>query len=247
MRCQRRAGALAGARADQYHVLDHRRLFRLAFAACPRRGQLVRAGLSGVRHRGGRRRQSGAMEAARAAHADFCLRWALPIGHRDVCAADRAGQYRRALGLSPRRHGAQRRRRLARARPPRSRRCARAWRAPACSRRTTAPPAGWCSICRRAPASRSRTSASAGSTCPSRIRRCLPASCSMSTRLARAITPLKSCLRTSRRSREVAAQARAARHRDLRARSARRRQGRRVRPLPSAGTGVRDERAGSIR
>ena len=34
--------------------------------------------------------------------------------HRDVCASDRAGQYRRAHRLSPRRHRAQRRRRLAR-------------------------------------------------------------------------------------------------------------------------------------
>ena len=34
--------------------------------------------------------------------------------HRDVRAADRAGQYRRAVGLSPRRDRAQRRRRLAR-------------------------------------------------------------------------------------------------------------------------------------
>ena len=37
--------------------------------------------------------------------------------HRDVRAADRAGQYRRAVGLSPRRHRAQRRRRLARDSP----------------------------------------------------------------------------------------------------------------------------------
>ena len=34
--------------------------------------------------------------------------------HRDVCVPDRAGQYRRALRLPPRRHRAQRRRRLAR-------------------------------------------------------------------------------------------------------------------------------------
>ena len=44
---------------------------------------------------------------------DFCLRWAAPIGHPDVRAVDRAGQHRRAFGLSPRRHRAQRRRRLA--------------------------------------------------------------------------------------------------------------------------------------
>ena len=47
---------------------------------------------------------------------DFCLRWASPVGHRDVCAVDRAGQHRRAHRLSPRRHRAQRRRRLAPAR-----------------------------------------------------------------------------------------------------------------------------------
>ena len=47
---------------------------------------------------------------------------------------------------------------------------------PACSRRTTAPPAGSPSICRAAPASCSRTSASAGSTCPSPIQSCLRAS-----------------------------------------------------------------------
>ena len=38
----------------------------------------------------------------------------LAARHPDVCASDRAGQHRRALGLSPRRHRAQRRRRLAR-------------------------------------------------------------------------------------------------------------------------------------
>ena len=55
---RRRAGR---ARAGQHDVLDHRRLFHLAFAACPRRGELVRAGLSGVRGRGRRRRPSRAM------------------------------------------------------------------------------------------------------------------------------------------------------------------------------------------
>ena len=44
----------AGARAGQHDVLDHRRLFRLALAARPRRGELVRAGLSGVCDRGRR-------------------------------------------------------------------------------------------------------------------------------------------------------------------------------------------------
>ena len=64
---RRRAGALAGARAGQHDVLDHRRLFRLAFAACPRRGQLVRTGLSGVCDRRRRRRPSRRMGAALAA------------------------------------------------------------------------------------------------------------------------------------------------------------------------------------
>ena len=45
------------ARADQRDVLDHRCVFHLAFAARPRRGQLVRAGLSGIRDRGRRCRQ----------------------------------------------------------------------------------------------------------------------------------------------------------------------------------------------
>ena len=63
-------------------------------------------------------------QARRSALADFCRRWALPTGVMMFVAADRAGQYRRAHRLSPRRHGAQRRRRLARARAPRSRRCA---------------------------------------------------------------------------------------------------------------------------
>ena len=58
---KRNAGASAARGADQCDVLDHRRLFRLAFAACPRRGQLVCAGLSGVRDRGRGRRQSDAM------------------------------------------------------------------------------------------------------------------------------------------------------------------------------------------
>ncbi len=64
----------AGARARQYDVLGHRRLFRLALAACPRRGQLVCAGLSGVCDRRRRRRASGRMGAASAA------RWSISAG-----------------------------------------------------------------------------------------------------------------------------------------------------------------------
>ena len=60
-------------RARQRDVLDHRGLFHLAFAACPRRGQLVRAGLSGVCDRRRGRRPSHAMAAARAAHRRFLL------------------------------------------------------------------------------------------------------------------------------------------------------------------------------
>ncbi len=59
--------------------------------------------------------------------ADFCLRWAAPSGVVMFVAADRAGQHRRAVGLSPRRHRAQRRRRLART-CPRDRSGARARR-----------------------------------------------------------------------------------------------------------------------
>ena len=64
----------AGARARQYDVLGHRRLFRLALAACPRRGQLVCAGLPGVCDRRRRRRASGRMGAALAA------RWSISAG-----------------------------------------------------------------------------------------------------------------------------------------------------------------------
>ncbi|MGY3290721.1 hypothetical protein ACVWWP_003788 [Bradyrhizobium sp. LM3.6] len=109
---RRRAGL---ARADRDDVLDRRRLFRLAFAACPRRGQLVRAGLSALRYRGGRRRQSRAVEAAPAAPGGFLPALGCARGHRDVCRADRAGQHRLAVPLSPRCDRAQRRRRLARA------------------------------------------------------------------------------------------------------------------------------------
>ena len=44
----RNAGAFAARMLVNTHVLDHRGVFHLAFAARPRRGQLVRAGLSGV-------------------------------------------------------------------------------------------------------------------------------------------------------------------------------------------------------
>ena len=46
----------------------------------PRRGQLVRPGLSGLRDRRGRRRQSDAMGRRAQRLADFCLRWAAPSG-----------------------------------------------------------------------------------------------------------------------------------------------------------------------
>ncbi len=49
------------ARAGQFDILDHRAVFHLAFAARPRRGQLVRAGLSGLRDRRGGRRPSHAV------------------------------------------------------------------------------------------------------------------------------------------------------------------------------------------
>ena len=49
------------ARADQCDVLDHCAIFRLAFAARPRRGELVRAGLSGLRGFGCGRRSPRAM------------------------------------------------------------------------------------------------------------------------------------------------------------------------------------------
>ena len=60
----RNAGAFAARDADQHDVLDHRGLFHLAFAARPRRGQLVRAGLSGVGDRSRGRRPPHAMGPA---------------------------------------------------------------------------------------------------------------------------------------------------------------------------------------
>ena len=104
----------AGARARQHDVLDHRRVFHLAFAACPRRGQLVCAGLSGLCNRCRGRRPSRPMAAAPAAHSRLLPALGGAVGHIVVCPVGRAGQYRSALRLSPRRDGAQRRRRLAR-------------------------------------------------------------------------------------------------------------------------------------
>ena len=119
----------------------------------------------------------------------------------DVRAAGRAGRHRRAVGLSPRCHRAQRRRRLARnGRRDRSGEGANGsdMRAGA---RTTAPPAGSPSICRRAPAWRSRASASAGSTCPSPMRRSSPARCSMSARPCPAMRPSEGHVRPRREGR----------------------------------------------
>ena len=117
---------------------------------------------------------------------DFCLRWAAPVGivmfallivqaNTGVLSGYRRDATVRSVGVGWRELAA------------RDRSGARSASAPAaCWRRITAPPAGLLSICRRAPASCSRRNASAGSTCPSRIRRCLRASCSMSTRRGRA-------------------------------------------------------------
>ena len=77
---RRNSGARAGAGADQRDVLDHRAVFRLAFAACPRRGQLVCADLSGVCDRGRGRRPSTQWRPRWQRGADFCLRWAAPSG-----------------------------------------------------------------------------------------------------------------------------------------------------------------------
>jgi len=79
-----------------------------------------------LRHRCRRRRQSHAMGQPRAARGGFLPPLGCAVGHCDVRAADRAGQHRRAVGLSPRRQRAQRRHRLARTRVrDRSRPCAR--------------------------------------------------------------------------------------------------------------------------
>ncbi len=66
--------------------------------------------------------------------------------------------------------------------PARSKRFERASVRLAYWRRITAPPAGSPSICRKAPAWCSQRSGSAGLTCPSRIGRCSPASCCLSTK-----------------------------------------------------------------
>ncbi len=104
---------VAGACARQFDVLGHRRLFRLAFAACPRRGQLVCAGLPGIRNRRRRRRASGRLGAAPATAGRFLPALGSAGRCPDVRAIGRAGRHRRAVGLSPRCHCAQRRYRLA--------------------------------------------------------------------------------------------------------------------------------------
>ncbi|MGY3691006.1 hypothetical protein ACVIGA_001086 [Bradyrhizobium sp. USDA 3240] len=73
-------------------------------------------GLSGLCGGGRGRGDPGAVGAARAAHDRFLPPLGRAHRRRAVRAADRAGQHRHALGLSPRRHRAQRRRRLAGAR-----------------------------------------------------------------------------------------------------------------------------------
>ena len=60
-----------------------------------------------------RRRRADAMAGKAQAAGRFLPALGGAFGHRAVRRADRAGQYRHAVGLSPRRHGAQRRRRLA--------------------------------------------------------------------------------------------------------------------------------------
>jgi hypothetical protein len=163
----------AGARARQHDVLGHRRLFRLALAACPRRGQLVCAGLSGVCDRRRRRRASGRMGAALAAPGDFCRRWAAPGGvvmfvllvvqaDTGVLSGYRRDATVRSVGVGWRETADESRRRGRE----------RATCVLASDYGTT----GWLAfICRRAPASRSTASASAGSTCPNPTRRNLPA------------------------------------------------------------------------
>ena len=148
-------------RARQRDVLDHRGLFHLAFASCEGRGQLVCADLSSICDRRRGRRHRHAMAAALAAPRRFLLALGGADGHRDVCPADRASQHRRTVGVSPRRHGAQRRRRLARH-----------------GRRD-----------RDGAASPSRASAFAGSTCPSQVRANSAASYFMSTRSGPRIRP----------------------------------------------------------
>ena len=82
--------------ADQHDVLDHRGVFHLAFAARPRRGQLVRAGLSGDGDRGGGRRPPHAVGQMAPAPRRFLPALGLAGGRCDVCVSHRAGQHRRA-------------------------------------------------------------------------------------------------------------------------------------------------------
>ena len=78
--------------------------------------QLVCAGLSRFRDSSRGRRPPHAVAAAGAAACRFLPALGRTGRRGDVRAIDRAGQHRRAHGLSPRRHRAQRRRRLARTR-----------------------------------------------------------------------------------------------------------------------------------
>ena len=246
--CRRSAGALAGARADQRDVLDHRRVFRLAFAACPRRGQLVRAGLSGVRDRGRGRRPSRAMGArASSALVDFCLRWAAPTGivmfallivqaNTGVLSGYRRDATVRSVGVGWRELAGE----------------IEAVRARVGATCVLAPdygttgwlafylPKGTC-VAQQTPAhplgqhARARSGAACGQAAVCR-------------RGAAGDQPyLKDTFARVERVAELHAQARAAGDRNLRARSARGRQGRRARPLAAAGTAVGASQADLIR
>ena len=176
------------ARADQCDVLDHRGLFRLALAACPRRGQLVRAGVSGFRDcRRGRRASARHGRRARSASPIFACAGPRPVGivmfALLIVQADTGwlSGYRRdatvrSVGVGWRELAA-------------GIEAVRVRTGAACVLAPDYGTTGWLAFyLPKGIASCSRRSASAGSTCRNLIPSCSPASCSMSTRCGPAVT-----------------------------------------------------------
>ena len=193
---------------------------------------------------------SRAMGAAPAAYRRFLPALGGADRHRDVCAVDRAGQYRRAA-------------RAIAATPPcaasasaganwpaRSKRCGRASARLACWRRITAPPAGSPSICRRAPAWCSQRQRIRWVNMPEPDPALLAGKLLLCRRGAarRPAVSEGTCSRGSKESAELTRKRGPLDDRNLRARSARRRQGAQVLgPLSAAGTGVGGGRGGAFR
>jgi len=207
----------------------------------PRRGQLVRTGVSGFH---GRRRVAAVLvqwEERQQRLVDFCRRWAMPSGVVLFALLVVQANTGALTGY-----------------PPRCYQCAASasgWRTMAdeieavraregasCVLAPDYGTTGWLAFyLPRALASRSRVRASAGSTCPSRHLRSSPENCCTSTRLGPAIRRSDGQVCEHRESRRGQAQARASDDRDLRARCTGSAEGRRVRSLATAGAGSRGE------